>query len=69
MCHRAGMSLALWSFVAPHGTLELPAIFIAGGAGLILGHGLVVRRLIGRGATRWSSGGLAVRCCSASSRC
>jgi uncharacterized membrane protein SpoIIM required for sporulation len=40
-CHRAGMDLALWSFVAPHGALELPAIFIAGGAGLLLGHGLL----------------------------
>ncbi len=37
VCQRAGMSLGLWSFVAPHGTLELPAIFIAGGAGLIIG--------------------------------
>src|ERR1700678_3213280 len=26
---RAGMALQLWSFVAPHGVLELPAIFIA----------------------------------------
>lgn len=42
VCHRAGMSLALWSFVAPHGTLELPAIFIAGGAGLIVARSLVV---------------------------
>ena len=33
------MSVALWSFVAPHGVLELPAIFIAGGAGLLLGRG------------------------------
>ena len=32
-CFRAGLSLSLWSFVAPHGSLELPAIFIAGGAG------------------------------------
>jgi uncharacterized membrane protein SpoIIM required for sporulation len=35
-CFRAGMSLSLWSFVAPHGALELPAIFLAGGAGLLL---------------------------------
>ena len=40
-CFRAGLSLSLWSFVAPHGSLELPAIFIAGGAGLILGRGLL----------------------------
>ena len=30
-CWLSGMSLQLWSFVAPHGVLELPAIFIAGG--------------------------------------
>jgi uncharacterized membrane protein SpoIIM required for sporulation len=42
VCHRAGMSLALWSFVAPHGTLELPAIFVAGGAGLMIARSLVV---------------------------
>ncbi|HET7216596.1 MAG TPA: stage II sporulation protein M [Vicinamibacterales bacterium] len=40
-CFRAGLSLSLWSFVAPHGALELPAIFIAGGAGLILARGLL----------------------------
>lgn len=37
---QAGMALSLWSFVAPHGVLELPAIFIAGGAGLALARGL-----------------------------
>ncbi|MEO5818980.1 MAG: stage II sporulation protein M [Vicinamibacteraceae bacterium] len=42
ICHQAGMSVALWSFVAPHGTLELPAIVIAGGAGLIVARSLVV---------------------------
>ncbi len=41
VCARADMSTSLWSFVAPHGVLELPAIFIAGGAGLLLGRGLV----------------------------
>jgi uncharacterized membrane protein SpoIIM required for sporulation len=40
-CHQYGMSLALWSFVAPHGALELPAILIAGGAGLRLGHAML----------------------------
>ena len=40
-CWLAGMSGALWSFVAPHGVLELPAIFIAGGAGLRLAQGLL----------------------------
>jgi len=37
----AGMALKLWSFVAPHGVLELPAIFIAGGAGLELARGML----------------------------
>jgi uncharacterized membrane protein SpoIIM required for sporulation len=40
-CWREGMSLPLWSFVAAHGVLELPAIFIAGGAGLGLAKGLL----------------------------
>ena len=40
-CSQAGMSLSLWSFVAPHGSLELPAIFIAGGAGFKIAHGLL----------------------------
>ena len=40
-CYRAGMSVALWSFVTPHGVLELPAIFMAGGAGLLLAKGIL----------------------------
>jgi uncharacterized membrane protein SpoIIM required for sporulation len=40
-CWQAGMSLQLWSFVAPHGILELPAVFIAGAGGLLLGRGLL----------------------------
>ena len=40
-CHHFGMSVALWSFVAPHGSLELPAILIAGAAGLRLGRAMV----------------------------
>jgi uncharacterized membrane protein SpoIIM required for sporulation len=40
-CHLSGMSLKLWEFVAPHGVLELPAIFIAGGAGLRIATGLL----------------------------
>jgi uncharacterized membrane protein SpoIIM required for sporulation len=40
-CHQSGMSLQLWSFVAPHGVLELPAIFLAGGAGLRIAKGLL----------------------------
>jgi uncharacterized membrane protein SpoIIM required for sporulation len=47
-CHQYGMSVSLWSFVAPHGSLELPAIMIAGGAGLRLGHSMLFP-----GALRW----------------
>jgi uncharacterized membrane protein SpoIIM required for sporulation len=41
VCQKAGMALSLWSFVTPHGSLELPAIIIAGAAGLRLGHGML----------------------------
>lgn len=47
-CHQYGMSLALWSFVAGHGSLELPSILIAGGAGLRLGRAMVFP-----GGMRW----------------
>lgn len=47
-CHQYGMSIALWSFVAPHGSLELPAILIAGGAGFRLGYAMLFP-----GALRW----------------
>jgi uncharacterized membrane protein SpoIIM required for sporulation len=40
-CGMNEMSVKLWSFVAPHGVLELPAIFIAGGAGLRLAQALL----------------------------
>jgi uncharacterized membrane protein SpoIIM required for sporulation len=35
------MSVQLWSFVAAHGSLELPSILIAGAAGLRLGHAML----------------------------
>ena len=47
-CHHYDLSLSLWSFVAPHGSLELPAIVIAGGAGFRLGHAMLFP-----GALRW----------------
>jgi uncharacterized membrane protein SpoIIM required for sporulation len=47
-CHQYGMSVALWSFVAPHGSLELPAIIIAGAAGFRLGHAMLFP-----GTLRW----------------
>jgi len=60
-CHRAGMSLALWSFVAPHGVLELPAIFIAGGAGLLLARGILVPGTLPRRDAVADAGSDAVR--------
>ncbi len=47
-CALAGMSLSLWSFVAPHGSLELPSIFLAGGAGLKIAHGLLFPGMLPR---------------------
>jgi len=40
-CQQHGMALDLWSFVAPHGSLELPSIILAGAAGLRLGYGVL----------------------------
>jgi uncharacterized membrane protein SpoIIM required for sporulation len=47
-CALAGMSLSLWSFVAPHGALELPAIFISGAAGFEIAHGLLFPGMLPR---------------------
>lgn len=35
------LAYPFWAFVFPHGSLELPAIFIAGGSGLLLGRALL----------------------------
>jgi uncharacterized membrane protein SpoIIM required for sporulation len=40
--HAQGLSVYLWSFVLPHGVIELTAICIAGGAGLLLGSAFVL---------------------------
>ena len=68
-CHQYGMSIPLWSFVAPHGSFELPSILIAGGAGFRLGHGMLFP-----GTLRWrdSVAPVALRLlawCRASFRC
>ena len=47
-CALSGMSLQLWSFVAPHGVLELPAIFIGGAAGFRIAQGLLFPGLLPR---------------------
>jgi uncharacterized membrane protein SpoIIM required for sporulation len=45
---RAGMALQLWGFVAAHGALEMPAIFIAAGAGLEIARGLLFPGMLSR---------------------
>ncbi|WP_163539430.1 stage II sporulation protein M [Gracilibacillus sp. YIM 98692] len=35
-------SYAFWAYIVPHGVVELAAIFIAGGAGLLMGYKLFV---------------------------
>lgn len=37
-----GKSYDFWAFIVPHGMIELTAIFIAGGAGLLMGYKLFV---------------------------
>jgi uncharacterized membrane protein SpoIIM required for sporulation len=60
-CFHAGMSVSLWSFVAPHGALELPAIFLAGGAGLVLARGLLDPGTLPRREALAEAGGRAIR--------
>ena len=58
---KAGMALQLWSFVAPHGVLELPAIFIAGGAGFEVARGMLFPGLLPRRQSLAQAGGRGAR--------
>lgn len=58
---KAGMALQLWSFVAPHGVLELPAIFISGGAGLEIARGLLFPGFLPRKQSLAQAGGRGAR--------
>jgi len=60
-CAISGMSLGLWSFVAPHGVLELPAIFIAGAAGFRIAQGLLFPGVLPRRLALSQAGGEAIR--------
>jgi uncharacterized membrane protein SpoIIM required for sporulation len=60
-CGMNQMSVKLWSFVAPHGVLELPAIFIAGGAGLRLAEALLFPGTLSRRDSLAVGGSEAVR--------
>jgi uncharacterized membrane protein SpoIIM required for sporulation len=46
-----GIDGALWSFVSAHGFLELSVIFISGGAGLRVAHGILRPGLLSRRAS------------------
>jgi uncharacterized membrane protein SpoIIM required for sporulation len=47
-CTQHHMALSMWSFIAAHGALELPSIFISGGAGLRLAAGLLFPGMLRR---------------------
>ncbi len=38
LCYKYGLSVEFWSFVCPHGSVELSAICLAGAGGLLIGH-------------------------------
>jgi len=38
---QGNLAFPFWAFVFPHGSLELPAIFMAGGSGLLLGRAIL----------------------------
>ncbi|MEH7109653.1 stage II sporulation protein M [Bacillus sp. JJ1764] len=44
-----GKSYDFWAYIVPHGMIELTAIFIAGGAGLLMGYKLLVPGPFSRG--------------------
>jgi len=41
LCHTHNLDIPFWSFVLPHGVIELTAIFMAGGAGFLLATALL----------------------------
>ncbi|MFD1706885.1 stage II sporulation protein M [Siminovitchia sediminis] len=44
-----GKAYEFWAYIVPHGMIELTAIFIAGGAGLLMGYKLFVPGSFSRG--------------------
>ncbi len=39
--HSRGLAIDVWGWLLPHGVTELLAVILCGGAGLLIGHGLV----------------------------
>jgi uncharacterized membrane protein SpoIIM required for sporulation len=60
-CAQNHMALSIWSFVAAHGALELPSIFISGGAGLRLASGLLFPGMLRRRDALAVAGGESIR--------
>lgn len=60
-CWQAGMLPKILTFIVGHGSLELPAIFIAGGAGLLIAKGLLFPGLLPRRVSLADAGAKAVR--------
>lgn len=60
-CMQSGMAGQLYSFVAPHGALEIPSIFIAGGAGLLIARGLLFPGFLPRKESLVIAGGTAIK--------
>lgn len=58
---KAGMAAQLWTFVVSHGVLELPAIFIAGGAGFEIARGMLFPGLLPRRESLARAGGKAAQ--------
>jgi uncharacterized membrane protein SpoIIM required for sporulation len=50
LVHTRGLDRVLWAFIAPHGVLEFPAVWLAGGAGLALGEAVLLPGPAGRAA-------------------
>ncbi|HEX7531404.1 MAG TPA: stage II sporulation protein M [Pyrinomonadaceae bacterium] len=61
LTYRAGFGNALLGFVVGHGVIELSCIFIAGGAGLLIGTALLMPGDLSRGDALKSRGMEAVR--------
>lgn len=61
LCDVNGVAMALWSFVSPHGYIELTTIFIAGGAGLKLGYALIAPSHFTRKRALTDAAGTAIR--------
>ncbi len=60
-CRQNHMALSLWSFIAAHGALELPSIFLSGAAGLRLATGLLFPGVLPRKDALALAGSEAVR--------